>query len=257
MPQYRFCSKCGASLVDGEERCRLCRTAVDDMPVVTASTTGGTSPAATPDGTPFVSMWLSPRATIRGILDTDPRYMVLPLAAAGGVFEALSRAAGRNAGDVLSLPVLLGIALVFGPLGGMAGLYIAGALLHFTGRWLGGTATRQEVRASIAWGTVPALWGGLLWIPLLGLGGGAIFTSDLENSGLSAAVLLLSGGMLIVQGIAAIWSIFTGLHSLGEAQGFSAWRALGSSALAFLVILVPIVTIGLGLAFLATTVMRV
>jgi hypothetical protein len=183
-------------------------------------------------------------------------YLVLPLAAAGGFFQALGRASGRSAGDLLSTPTVLLLAATLGPLGGVLGLYIGGALLTLTGRWLGGTASREEVRASIAWGTVPALWGGLLWLPSLALAGGALFTSNVESAGLSASALLLTGGILIVQAGTYIWSFFTGLHSLGEAHGFSAWRALGSSVLAFFVIVVPIVVFGVGLAVLIPMLMR-
>jgi hypothetical protein len=39
---------------------------------------------------------------------------------------------------------------------------------------------------------------------------------------------------------AAIWSFFTVLHCLAEAQGFSAWRAFGNTLLAGAVILLPL-----------------
>jgi hypothetical protein len=245
MPTVRFCSKCGGSLIDGDERCRLCRTAVAEMPVLQA-----TSAAPASDGSPFVSMWLSPRDTFRSILQRDPTYLVIPLAAVGGIFQALARASDRGAGDLLSLPIILALTIPLGAIGGLIGLYFGGALLHFTGKWLGGTGTPQDIRASIAWGTIPALWGGLLWIPIILLTGRAVFMSDLENSGASAMMLLIAGGCLLVQAGAYFWSIFTGLHSLGEAQGFSAWKALGNGLLAGLVIIVPVVVIGVGLAVL-------
>jgi hypothetical protein len=243
MSQFRFCSKCGASLFEAEDRCRLCRTPVAEMTIAPPRPAAAASDG---DASPFVSIWLHPRDTIRGILDRDPTYLVIPLAAVGGIFQAISRASDRNAADLLSLPVVLLIALIGGPIGGLLGLYVAGGLLSFTGRWLGGNASAQEVRASVAWGTVPGLWGGLLWIPIIALGGSAMFTSDFENAG--GMVLLVCGGMLLVQAAAYIWSIFTSLHSLGEAQGFSAWKALGNSVLAFLVIVVPLVGIGIMLA---------
>jgi hypothetical protein len=241
MSMVRFCSKCGASLSEYDDRCRLCRTAVADMAVVEATT------STTSEGSPFVSMWLNPRDTVRGIMQRDPTYLVLPLAAAGGVLQALDRASGKNAGDILSLPALLALMIPLGAIGGLIGLYFGAALLHFTGKWIGGTGTPENIRASIAWGTIPALWGGLLWIPIILLTGRAMFMSDLEGSGASGSMLLIAGGCLIVQAGAALWSVFTGLHSLGEAQGFSAWKALTNGVLAGLVVIVPIVVIGVGL----------
>jgi hypothetical protein len=204
--------------------------------------------ASSTDGSPFVGMWLSPRDTVRSILQRDPTYLVIPLAAIGGVFQALARASDRSAGDLLSLPIILALVIPLGAIGGLIGLYFGGAMLHFTGKWIGGTGTPQDIRASIAWGTIPALWGGLLWIPIILLTGRAAFVSDMENSGASAMMLLIAGGCLLVQAGAYFWSVFTGLHSLGEAQGFSAWKALGNGMLAGLVIIVPIVVIGVGLA---------
>jgi hypothetical protein len=244
MPQVRFCSKCGASVNAGKERCRLCRTPTDTLPFVAVSAVAHADTGASP----FVSMWLRPRDTIRRIVRGDPSHLVLPLAAAGGLFQTLTRASDKNAGDLLSLPVVLLLAVTLGPVFGIIGLYIGGALLHFTGRWLGGAGSREEIRASIAWGTVPALWGGLLWVPILALAGHAIFRSDFGEDEANAIALLITGGMLLVQAGAYVWSVFTGLHSLAEVQGFSAWRALGNATLGGLVLLVPVVGVAIVLA---------
>jgi hypothetical protein len=245
MAQVRFCSKCGASLLGGEDRCRLCRSPLEAMTFVPEP-----KKAAQFDASPFVAVWLRPRDTVRSIVNSDPTYLVIPLAAVGGIVQTLDRAMGKNAGDVISLPILLLMVLIAGPIGGVLGLQIGAALLHFTGKWLGGSATRAEIRAAVAWGGVPALWGGLLWIPIIALAGGAAFTSDMGVDDVNGAALLLSGAMLLVQAGTAIWSIFTGLHALAEVQGFSAWKSVGNGVLAGLVVIVPIVVIGFGLAVL-------
>ena len=84
-----------------------------------------------PSGTfnPWLSIWMRPRATMRHILDTDPGGYVLALAAAGrGSAAQLDRATQRNAGDVLSLPTILVLAVILGPIGGILVLYLGGAL---------------------------------------------------------------------------------------------------------------------------------
>ena len=75
-------------------------------------------------------------------------------------------------------------------------------------------------------------------VPALAIGGHDIFTAEMANTSGVAALALL--GIWLVQIVAAVWSIFTGLHCLGEVQGFSAWKALGNAVLAGLVILVPV-----------------
>ncbi|HEY7502119.1 MAG TPA: YIP1 family protein [Vicinamibacterales bacterium] len=245
MANVRFCSKCGASLFDGEDRCRLCRTPLDAMTFVAPQKT-----SAQFDSSPFVGVWLNPRDTMRSIISSDPTYMVIPLAAAGGIMQALDRAVGKNAGDVLSLPVLLLLVLIAGPIGGIIGLHIGARLLHFTGKWLGGAASPEEIRAAVAWGGVPALWGALLWVPILLLSGSAVFTSDMGVEQVNGIALLLSGAMILVQVGTALWSAFTGLHTLGEVQGFSAWKAFCNGLLAGLVVLIPLLVIGFGLVLL-------
>ena len=54
-------------------------------------------------------------------------------------------------------------------------------------------------------------------------------------------MLLPALALLIVQVGTAIWAFITGLHCLGEAQGFSAWRAFGNILLAAAIVMVPIV----------------
>ena len=233
MPQTRFCSKCGASLAGGADHCPLCRTPV------AAPAAGAAAGSASPAGNPWVSMWLHPRVTIRAILGHDATHLVLPIAAVGGVSQVLNRLAQKNAADTLSFPVILLIAGTLGPLGGILGLYVGAALVRVTGRWIGGNGSAEHIRASIAWGAVPALWGALLWIPVLALTGSALFSSAFPET-LGAGLLLAAGSLMIVQLVTAVWSFITGLHSLGETQGFSAWRALGNLILAGLILFVPL-----------------
>jgi hypothetical protein len=232
MPQTRFCSKCGASLATGADHCALCRTPVAAF----AAEVGGGS--ASPAGNPWLSMWLHPRVTIRTILNHDATHLVLPIAAVGGISQALNRLAQKNAADSLSFPVILLIACVVGPLGGIVSLYFMAAVLRVAGRWIGGQASAEQIRASIAWGAVPALWGAMLWVPAIGLTGGALFSS--ERPGTLSAGVLLAGSLMIVQLVTAVWGFFTGLHSLGETQGFSAWKAFGNVMLAAAIVLGPL-----------------
>jgi len=253
MAKVYLCPKCGAGLAPGFAYCRLCGRKVDaDVAAALAASVGSGAvaspgrPAAGPAvsggaDNPFLTIWLHPRDTIRAIVATDPKRFVQSIVMLGGIFEALDRMASRNAGDLLSFPVILLIALIVGPLSGVLGLYLSAALLRFSGRWIGGTATPEAIRAAAAWGSVPLLAGNLLWLPALAIGGHDIFTAEMANTSGVAALALL--GIWLVQIVAAVWSIFTGLHCLGEVQGFSAWKALGNAVLAGLVILVPVLVL--------------
>jgi hypothetical protein len=189
---------------------------------------------------PFLTIWLRPRATIRGIVDTSPSYLVIPLAMGGGVIQALSRAVQRNAGDQLSLRTLLILVVIFGAIGGLIGLYIGGALVAWAGRRLRGTGTSEQVRAALAWSQVPMLATTPLWILQLALIGDEMFKSDtprLDANEGNAIVLWVTGMMEIVLGV---WGIVTALKCVGEVHQFSAWRALGSILLLILIYVVPL-----------------
>ena len=192
---------------------------------------------------PWFSMWLHPRRTIRQIVETNPDRLVLLLAAVGGIVEALINASSDSKGENMSLQAILLTSLIGGPLMGVIGLWLGGALLRWTGGWIGGQADSRRIRATLAWANVPLVWSLLLWIPALLLFGAELFaaaTPILDASTmLSGLYMVFSFGI----GIVSIWAFVVFLHALGEVQGFSAWKALGNSILAGLVVLVPLLAI--------------
>lgn len=193
---------------------------------------------------PWSQIWLHPRLTIQQLVDINPTYRVIPLAMIGGVAEALDRASWRSSGDDLSLGFILGIAIVFGAIGGIVQLYILGALIHWTGRRMGGSAYGEDIRAAMAWSNIPNMWGLLLWIPQILILGEELFTTHtpMLNADPFLAIPLLSFGFL--QLVLGIWALVIFLHALGQVQGFSAWKALGNVALSILVIVVPLALLG-------------
>jgi hypothetical protein len=190
---------------------------------------------------PFLTIWLRPRATIRGILDSNPGYLVIPLAMAGGVIQTLDRAAQRDAGDQMPLAGILILALVLGPISGLIGVYLGGAMLGWAGRKLGGHGASQDVRAALAWSEVPVLATIPLWILQLAVVGHEMFTSNtpvLDSNPGIGMVLLVTG---LIELVLAFWFFVTMLKCLGEAHGFSAWKALGSLLFLTLLIAIPVV----------------
>ena len=54
-----------------------------------------------------------------------------------------------------------------GPIIGLAGLYIVSWLIGLTGKWFGGQALPSDIRAALAWSSVPIIWLLVLRIPEL------------------------------------------------------------------------------------------
>jgi len=159
---------------------------------------------------------------------------------AGGVIQALGRAAQMNAGDQLPLARILIMAVLLGLIYGLTGIYIGGALMSWVGRRLGGHGSSEELRAAIAWSQVPALATILIWFLQIDLIGREMFTSKkpvLDGSPGLRLVLMITGVIEIILGI---WAFFTMLKCIGEAHGFSAWRAWG---LLILIVGIPLLLI--------------
>jgi hypothetical protein len=189
---------------------------------------------------PFLTIWTRPRATIRGIVNADPTHHVMLLAMAGGVIQAVGQASTRNAGDKLALSTILIAAVATGAVGGMIQLYLSGWLLRVAGGWLGGRAEGEEVRAALAWAVVPTL----ATIPILGiqlaLFGHEMFTSETPYIDSHEALGYALFATSIIEMVLGCWSFVIMLKCVGEVNGFSAWRALGSVFVAGLCILVPL-----------------
>ena len=191
---------------------------------------------------PWLSMWTRPRATIQSIIERDPERSVILLAAPSGISQALDKASTKDAGDTYPLGAVLMFSIMGGVISGIITLYIGGFLLKHTGRWLGGNGSGVNVRAAIAWSSVPVAWGLLIWIPELVIFGEGLFTSSAESI---AANQTLYFSFLAVEFAIAIWALVLMFKSLGQVHGFSAWRALGSSVIAICVVVVPLLLIGL------------
>ncbi len=194
------------------------------------------------EGNPWLTMWTRPRGTIRMIVDTDPSRSVILLAVIYGISSTLSRSMQKDTGDVLPLPALLGLAFIGGSIGGIIGNWICGALVRWTGSWLGGVATLDECRAAIAWGSVPhAVNLGLMLVLLLVFGQDLFRSTGLDDVGMGKGVLLIAVGL--TQVTLGIWSAVLNVKAVAEVHRFSAWKGLGAFLLVGLLFLGVVVLI--------------
>lgn len=188
---------------------------------------------------PWLSMWTRPRATMRQILDTNPRTWVHALAMLGGISELLVAPVPRPLADV-SPAVMLAGKILCGILLGLIGLYLGSFLVWVTGRWIGGQGTFVDVRAASAWPNVLSLWGALLWLPLiayLGMGAFTLHGESLLDD--SVGMMMLLPVQMIGLAI-GVWRLVVALKCLGEAHRFSAWRALGAALIGGILVTIPL-----------------
>lgn len=185
-------------------------------------------------------MWLRPRATIQHVIDTAPSRWVIVIAMISGISSALDRAALRESGDVFSVATIFGLAIVLGPIGGIIQLYLFGGLLRWTGSWIQGEAEYEEIRAAIAWSSIPIVWSIWLWVPSVLIFGEELFTSEtpMLDADPFLAVQLIAFGF--VEFAIGIWAFVIFLLALAQVQRFSVTRALINVIMAVLIIFLPL-----------------
>jgi len=205
----------------------------------------------TDESSPFVTMWLHPRRTMRRISSTYWESWAIPIAMLGGAASSVQEITPRQ----LTMGQSMGLE-GYGLIGAMAGLSMLGSVLHvivfgwllaFTGDWLGGEADHEAAKAAIGWSYLPVaavLPIGVLIVILLGPD--AIIYDAGVAAGNDSPLLALAGLAFL---IALIWSVVLVVASVREIQGFSTLRAIANLVLAALL---PFLAIGILVAAGAT-----
>ena len=181
---------------------------------------------------PWIGIWLNPRQTIDQILATRPRRFVWLLAALGTIASIYSQALSFGFLDGVAgwrawLSFLAGSAAI-----GILFLYLNALILRGVGSLIGGRASTLELRAVLAWSSVPAILG-LVIAVLLNVGvkhfGAPSAMSPAEVSLLSPIVAVLAG----------LWSFVSVLLMLSRVERFGFWRTIATYAT---VLIFPLLT---------------
>ena len=200
---------------------------------------------------PFFSIWIEPRATIRRIVESDPTRNVLALAAIGPAINSLisqwSAVINGTAHPSVLWPLWVAFSVAIQAAFGILFLYIFAAVFRWSGSLLGGTATGVEVRAALAWSQVPAIVAEIILLF-------ALFAGVPMPKMLPGRLPLIDPAfykVMVVEGVLGIWGFIISLKCVGEVHRFSAWRA-------FLAILIPpiivLAIVGLGVFLFASIV---
>ncbi len=194
-------------------------------------------PADRPLASPWLTIWTSPRAAMRWLLDHEAEYtfQTYGIAVAYGVVTVASGDFERFFGTAVPLLLKVGLALSVGPILGLAGVFVGGFLASAVGRMLGGTGSVEDLRPALAWGALPVTVAGACTLPVALLLMPRLrpyLASDrpLPPSLILPSLAVLLGSLLVTAGWA--WSLVTTTKCVAEAHGFSAWRALAIPVIA-------------------------
>ena len=100
---------------------------------------------------PWIAIWVRPRATMRQILEADPRRFVHRLVAIGwtaGMAQGLVLSDWGDAVPAVFLPGVFVLTAALGTALGLILLYLNGFLLRLTGRWLEGQGDAVSIRVA-------------------------------------------------------------------------------------------------------------
>ncbi len=215
---------------------------------------------------PWWAIWIRPRAAVQQVLSSDPRYAVLALAAIGGLLSLFKFAEGGGLASFIPFVAVLAVISLGGPLLGVLKLYLGGLLVARIGRSFGGTGTARHARAALAWGSIPAVAGSLVFATVLIAQSGPFFVNEEfeqtqaelrtlfwsplpanepeTSPGPLAGALLAGASLLVLSGF--LWTVVTTIKTTAEAHGFSSWRALVTLTVTWLtvglVVVVPYLT---------------
>src|SRR5271170_7105571 len=192
--------------------------------------------------TPFFTIWTEPRATIRRIVDADPRRNVIALAAVGSAIGALSgqwaKAMNSTAGLSPLWPIWVAVIVAFEAAIGVISLYIGASVLRWSGSMLGGVADNIEMRAAIAWSSVPGIAAAIVLLIAVLMG----VPVPQSTFGALTHIDPAYYKIMTVEVVLGIWGFFVGLKCIAEVHRFSAWRAIAATLIpaAIAVVLIAI-----------------
>jgi hypothetical protein len=189
--------------------------------------------------TPWISIWVFPRDTIRHIVDKDPNNRVLLLAVLFGISVILDRVMGLNLGDNIPIFYLFAIIFFGGIVFGLFTLYVGGVIFRWIGSLLGGVASYAETRAAIAWSLLPTLIISLLNLPILALFRDEAFSSIsprtdafLHSNLLYLQLISIYSFVFLILGFFfSIWGFVILLKTIAEVHRFSVWKGLMTVAI--------------------------
>ena len=187
---------------------------------------------------PWFRIWVSPRRTIRRIVDIDPGRRFVWLSLIYGFPMLLQIAQSLSLALYFSWPVILITALIFAIFIGMLGITITAGLLTWVGKWIGGEGVFTQVRAAVAWANVPTIVTGIAWIVWICLFKGSLFYDGFLQSGFVGMEKGIIMTLATLQFAASVWSFIILLITLSEVQRFSVWKALLNIILPFVLVVI-------------------
>ncbi|MBI3211270.1 MAG: YIP1 family protein [Simkania negevensis] len=182
---------------------------------------------------PWFKIWTAPRKTIRSIIAYDKNHRFIVLSALYGFQYLLGAAQFLSIGTHSSLLFILLLSAVLAIPIGYFLFNLMSLFLFYLGKLIKGEGGFKEIRAAMAWSSVPHIFTIFIWLVLCFSYGQSLFVIGYEKELVGVGVLINLGAILLHL-IFGIWELVIFVLALGEVQKFSVWMALLNSLLAWL-----------------------
>lgn len=171
---------------------------------------------------PFFSIWLSPRETVRYVLDHKELKYSLILAVIAGIV-GIPTAIGSISilFPEMSFWWIFLATMVLSPVFTLIGLGIGTVIYTWVGKWFGGVGVFKEMAQAIGVVMIPNIWLTPYWI----LSGVMAYNSTTTFS-IAAIVWSLFNGLFMI--FYGIWMIVIQSKVFGEVHQFSSWRGFAT-----------------------------
>jgi Yip1 domain len=196
----------------------------------------------------YAEIFISPRTTIRGIVDRNPRDKVIALVVLCGFISAVASALQFRSPQAFtigsrSIPMIAPATMwkirlgqiIASPFLAVMFLYVNGAVLRWSGGLFGGTAKPVEVRAALGWASVPSILIGFILIAVTLIHPPAVITMSEQQSPLS--ILAHDWMTLALSTVLGLYAFVILLNCIAEVHRFSASRALAAWSVQWLLLM--------------------
>ena len=203
-------------------------------------------PPQAPPVRPLHDVWLKPRRVFRELAAKPVGTVDYLLGAAQGTVSWLALSRAQSAGSTSSVEEILGKALGFGSILGVASLFLMAAIYARLGKRTGAPSTRTPVFHVLAYGGIPMVASLGIWLVTALLAGEATFV-ETPRPDTEGFIVLLLRVQFFAHALLLVWSLVLQVMGFSEVQGLPTRRAFGIwllgqvlAALAMLVLAVVI-----------------
>jgi Yip1 domain len=201
---------------------------------------------------PLKDVWLRPRRVFRELAARPVGITDYLLAAAQGIASSIVVYRTQFAGIHASASEILASSLLFGPIGGVASIYLFAAIYGRLGARAGGTSVRNQVFHVLAYGGIPVVASLIMWgFMALLIGESAIVAAPGSGApDVDGFVALLLRVQFAAYMLLWFWSIVLQVMGFSEIWGLATGKTFGVWVLGQLVALLAVLFLSMLIAIL-------